>query len=120
MKRMFGLDDAMLLLVSSFRLGRQPGMVDPKIALIVEYVLLTALSAGRDRTRAVAARNSGISYCCWLFLAVMRRSGSLLFLRLCSRKASVSAAGAKPLAVFLSINSVYQLRLHQYRSGEND
>jgi hypothetical protein len=34
MKRMFGLDDAMLLLVSSFRLGPRVRMVDPKIAQI--------------------------------------------------------------------------------------
>jgi hypothetical protein len=80
---MFGLDDAMLLLVS-FRLGPELGMIDPKIALIAEYALRAYLDAGKfPRTalspagiapkplqRAIAGFPTTAG-CSWLLFAVV-------------------------------------------------
>jgi hypothetical protein len=110
---MFGLDDAMLLV--SFRLGPQLGMIDPKIALIAEYVLhaypdagkfpRTALSPAGIAPKPLQRAIAGFlitAGCSWLLFAVVARG----FICLCCRKASVSAAEIKPLAVIFRYYSV--------------
>jgi len=62
-----------------------------------------------------AARNSGISYCCWLFLAVIRRSCSLLFFASAVEKPVFPGLRPNPWLFFFCINSV-QRRLHWYVS----
>jgi hypothetical protein len=88
-------------------------MVDPKIALIVEYALRTAVLPAGIAPEQFAARNSGISYCCWLFLAVIRRSCSLLFFASAVEKPVFPGLRPNPWLFFFCINSV-QRRLHWY------
>src|SRR5271168_815083 len=108
MNRMFGLDDTMPLVSPSYRAARSAGG-GPENAVIAEYICLlfrSRVSIGWDWAKAVTKRDTGIFYCCWLFLAVIRRCFWLFLavnFRGCCRKSSISAGETGCLTVFRKI-----------------